>query len=79
MKRALKMMQEMQAFLAERGIQSHVDITFCYKIHSCQITVWNDSEIFAKCDWADYKQEDFEPEWAKFEKKVQDEFFGWWE
>ena len=32
-----------------------------------------------KCEWTDYKPEDFEAEWAEFEKKVKEEFFGWWE
>lgn len=78
-------MQEMQAFLAERGIDAHVDtMGFTSTVngkteHACGITVFDDEGIVAKTSWGSYHAEDFEAEWAEFEKKVKAEFFGWWE
>lgn len=85
MKKALRMMQEMQAFLAERGIDAHVNTTSFTSTwsgkteHACEITVFGDDEIVAKGNWASYDAERFEVEWAEFEAKVRERFFGWWE
>lgn len=82
MKKALRIMQEMQAFLAERGIDSHVTTTACPNVstHSCEITVFTaEAKVFANVRWRSYAREDFEADWAEFEKKVKDEFFAWWE
>lgn len=76
------MMQEMQAFLAERGIDAHVTTTACPNVstHSCEITVFSaESHIIATARWRSYAREDFEADWAEFEKKVKDEFLAWWE
>lgn len=79
------MMQEMQAFLAERQIEAHVTTTVFKSSadgtvhHACEITVFGDEGIVAKSSWGSYRTKDFEPDWAEFEKKVKDEFFGWWE
>lgn len=85
MKKALRMMQEMQAFLAERQIEAHVDTTvFKSSVdeavhHACEITVFGDEGIVAKASWGSYHAEDFEDDWAEFEAKVKKRFFGWWE
>lgn len=76
------MMQEMQMFLAERGIDAHVDVTNSgpnNENHSCEIRVFNDCDIFADVSWRSWRTDEFEKAWAEFEAKVKEEFFGWWE
>lgn len=73
-------MQEMQAFLAERGINVHVDATRTEHTHSCKIIVFNDEcEVVADVYWRSWRPEVFESDWAEFEAKVRESFFGWWE
>ena len=76
-------MQEMQAFLAERGIDAHVNVTTSGEMnenHSCDIRVFNDDcKIFAEVGWDSWRTDEFETAWAEFEAKVRDGFFGWWE
>ena len=82
MKKALIRMQEMQAFLAERGIDAHVHVTTSGegRNHSCEIQVFNSGcAIVASAKWYSWRSEDFEGDWAEFEAKVRSEFFGWWE
>ena len=76
------MMQEMQAFLAERGIDAHVYVTNSgdrNENHSCNIRVFDVCEIFAEVSWKSWRTDEFEEDWAEFETKVRDRFFGWWE
>lgn len=79
----MRIMQEMQAFLAERGIDAHVDTTVSgahNENHSASIRVFNDEcKIVADVKWASYAQDAFEADWAAFEKKVKEEFLAWWE
>lgn len=79
------MMQEMQMFLAERGIDAHVNTThFVSSVsketeHACEITVFGDEGIVAKASWASYDPYRLEDSWAELEAKLKEEFFGWWE
>lgn len=79
------MMQEMQMFLAERGIDAHVNTTHFVSTvsketeHACEITVFGDEGIVAKAGWASYDAERFEAQWDEFQLKVRMEFLGWWE
>lgn len=84
MKKALKKMWEMQAFLAERGISAHVNVTIVKResreIHSCEINVFGPEkgEIIS-VSWADFRADEFDNAWTQFERQVADRFFGWWE
>ena len=84
MKKALKKMWEMQAFLAERGIDAHVNTTTAEsefgEIHSCDIHVFGPEkgEIIS-VSWANYRADEFDNAWTQFERQVADKFFGWWE
>ena len=84
MKKALKKMWEMQAFLAERGIAAHVNTTTVKRedgdLHACEIAVFGPAkgEIIS-VSWANYRAEEFDNAWTQFERQVSDRFFGWWE
>lgn len=82
MKKALKMMWEMQAFLAERGIDAHVNVTTCRDLHSVEIAVFykeGDERKILSVSWANYRAEEFDNAWTQFERQVADSIFGWWE
>lgn len=81
MREALKLMQEMQLFLAERGVDVHVDVTKSGdNNHSCCINVFNESnKIVARCDYRSWMIDEFAPDWAKFELEVKIKVLGWWE
>ena len=76
-------MQEMQAFLAERGIDAHVDVTNSGPnngYHSCEMRVFDDDcQVVGAVCYRAWYPEAFEAEWAEFEAKVKERFFGWWE
>ena len=83
MKKALKKMQEMQAFLTERGIDAHVDVTTSWERgvnHSCDIRVFdNDCTMVANVSYYSWRTDEFERAWNEFEAKVRERFYGWWE
>ena len=82
MKKALKKMWEMQAFLAERGIDAHVNVTTCGDIHSVEIAVFykeGDGRKILSVSWANYRADEFPAAWTEFETAVREKFFGWWE
>ena len=83
MKKALRMMQEMQAFLAERCIDAHVDVTNSgpnNSYHGCEMRVFDDDcNIVGDVVYRAWCPEAFEDDWAEFEAKVKERFFGWWE
>lgn len=82
MKKALKMMWEMQTFLAERGIDAHVNVTTCRDLHSVEIAVFykeGDERKILSVSWANYRADEFPAAWAEFETAVREKFFGWWE
>lgn len=76
-------MQEMQVFLAERGIDAHVDVTTSGERgenHSCDIRVFGDDcTMVANVSYCSWRTDEFERAWNEFEAKVRDLFYGWWE
>lgn len=82
MKEVLRLMQEMQLWLAERGVDAHVDMTKSGEgAHSCSIVVFNpaNNKVVASCYWRSWCMGEFDQDWPKFESDVKAEFFGWWE
>lgn len=79
MKKAIEMMQAMQNWLAQHEIISSITTTFGSFGQSCTMHVHGEDGIVADVTWRSYAAGEFEPDWAEFEKKVKDHFFGWWE
>lgn len=82
MKEVLRLMQAMQLWLAERGVDAHIETTRSGEGNrSCRIVVFDpdNNMIVAECSWHSWCVDEFDQDWPKFESEVKDKFFGWWE